>query len=136
MLDTPRTNQALTRLSNPLLDLAVLALEAQLKAWQAFQVEGANFVAKRLRADLELCKALGHCVEAGHAGDCCRAWLGDLRADYAEEWGRLAATTFSLAFVDLSSMGLRLGPRLWAKQVEKPELGPRIRPEQPGRAAA
>ena len=136
MLDTPRTNQALARLANPLLDLSVLALEAQLKAWQAYQVEGANFVAKRLRADLELCKALGHCLEAEHAGDCCRAWLSDMRADYAEEWGRLAATAFSLAFVDLSSIGLALGPRLWAKQLEKPVPVPGVRPNQERRSAA
>jgi hypothetical protein len=136
MLDTPGTNQAPGRLSNPLLDLTVIALEAQLRAWQAFQVESANFVAKRLRADLELAKALGHCVEAGHAGDCCRAWLSDLRADYAEECGRLAATAFSLVFVDLSSMGLLLGPRLWAKQLEKSVPVPVVRPDQERRSAA
>lgn len=136
MLDTPGTNQALGRLSNPLLDLTVLALEVHLKAWQAFQVEGANFVAKRLRADLELAKALGHCLEAEHAGDCCRAWLSDMRADYAEEWGRLAATTFSLALADLSSIGFVLGPRVWAKQFEKalPESG--VRSESGHRTAA
>ncbi len=127
MQETVKIDRTGARLSNPLLDLTVAGLEAQLKAWQAFQVEGADFVAKRLRADLELAKALGHCVEAGHAGDCCRAWLSDMRADYAEEWGRLAATGFSLAFVDLSSIGLVLGPRLWAKQLEKPTSEPGVR---------
>jgi hypothetical protein len=41
----------------PFLDLAVIGVETQLKAWQAYQVEGARFVAKRMHANLE-CLAL------------------------------------------------------------------------------
>jgi hypothetical protein len=64
-----------SRLSNPLLDLAVAGVEAQLKAWQAYQVEGTHFVAKRMRANLELLRSLGHCCEVQSMGDCQRAWL-------------------------------------------------------------
>jgi hypothetical protein len=117
MPETAKTNQASQgRLSNPLLDLTIAGLETQLKAWQAYQVEGAHFIAKRLRANLELLRALGHCAEAGHVGECQRAWLRELQGDYAEEWGRIVATTFSLGFADLAAMGLLFGPRttkLW-----------------------
>jgi hypothetical protein len=51
-------------LSNPLLDLAVAGLEAQLKAWQAYQVEGTRFVARRMHTNLEHLRALGHCCDA------------------------------------------------------------------------
>ncbi|MET0689103.1 MAG: hypothetical protein ABWY38_07905 [Methyloceanibacter sp.] len=37
----------------PFLDLAVIGVETQLKAWQAYQVEGARFVANRMHANLE-----------------------------------------------------------------------------------
>jgi hypothetical protein len=56
-------------LPNPFLDLAVTGLEAQLKFWQAFQVEGARFVAKRMRNNLEHLRSLGHCCEAEAMGD-------------------------------------------------------------------
>jgi hypothetical protein len=117
MPETAQTDPAKQpRLSNPVLDLTIASLEMQLKAWQAYQVEGAHFIAKRLRANLEFVRALGHCAEAGHVGDCCRAWLGDLHGDYAEECGRITATTFSLCFADLAPIGLLFDPRaakLW-----------------------
>jgi len=117
MPETAKTNQASqARLPNPLLDLTIAGLETQLKAWQAYQVEGASFIAKRLHANLELLRALGHCAEAGHVGECQRAWLRELQGDYAEEWGRVVATTFSLCFADVASIGLLFGPRtakLW-----------------------
>jgi hypothetical protein len=100
-----------TRLSNPLLDLAVAGLEAQLKAWQAFQVEGTQFIAKRMRADLEYAKALCHCTEPQSMGECHRAWLQDVQKDYAEEWARIAATTFVLGFADLAGLGWLFGQR-------------------------
>jgi hypothetical protein len=100
-----------SRLPNPLLDLTIAALESQLKAWQAYQVEGAAFIAKRLRANLELLRAFGHCAEVGHVGECRHAWLRELHCDYAEEWGRLLATSYSLCFADLAGMGLLFGPR-------------------------
>jgi hypothetical protein len=125
MPETAKTNQASqTRLPNPLLDLTIAGLEMQLKAWQAYQVEGAHFIAKRLRANLELMRGLGHCAEAGHAGECLRAWLRDLQGDYGEECGRVAATTFSICFADLASMGLLFGPRA-AKLWPNPQPGPR-----------
>ena len=108
MPESAKTNQASQgRLPDPLLDLAIAGLETQLKAWQAYQVEGAHFIAKRLRANLELMRSLGHCTEAGHAGECQRAWLRELQGDYAEEWGRIVATTLTLCFADLAAMGLR-----------------------------
>lgn len=100
-----------SRLTNPLLDLAVVGLEAQLKAWQAYQVEGTRFVAKRMRANLEHLRALGHCCEAQSVGECQRAWLRDAQKDYAEEWGRAAATTFALGFSDLVGLGWLFGQR-------------------------
>jgi hypothetical protein len=81
------------RLSNPLLDLTIAGLEAQLKAWQAYQVEGTLFIAKRLHANLELFRGFGHCRESEHVGACHKAWVSAAQADYAEEWGRLVATT-------------------------------------------
>jgi hypothetical protein len=128
---TTQTNSA--RLPNPLLDLTIAGLEAQLKAWQAFQVEGAHFVAKRLRANLELLRALGHCTEAGHVGECHRAWLRELQGDYAEEWGRVVATTFSLCFADLAGIGLLFGPRaakLWPNVAPGPVVQPRQNAEE------
>src|SRR3990172_5374812 len=90
-----------SRLSNPVLDLWIAGAEGQLKAWQTYQVEGARFVAKRMRADLEFLRACGHCSEAQSLNDCQRAWLSDLRKDYAEEFGRIAGTTFALNLGDL-----------------------------------
>lgn len=93
------------RLANPLLDLATAAAEAQLKFWQAYQVEGSAFVAKRMRADLEYMRALGHCADPQAIGECQWAWLGDVRKDYAEEWARLAGTTFALGVSEITPMG-------------------------------
>jgi hypothetical protein len=101
-----------SRLPNPLLDLAVAGLEAQLKAWQAYQVEGTRFVAKRMRADLEHLRALGHCCDAPSMGECQRAWLRDIQKDYGEECGRIAATTFALGFADLAGLGWLVGQRM------------------------
>src|SRR3990170_2168165 len=70
-----------SRLSNPLLDLAIAGLEAQLKAWQAYQVEGTHFVARRMRSNLQHLQALGHCCDAPSMGECQRAWLGNLQKD-------------------------------------------------------
>jgi hypothetical protein len=92
------------RLFNPLLDLAILGLEKQLKAWQTYQVEGTRFVAKRMQVNLEHLRSLCHCCDPQSMGDCQRRWLGDLQKDYAEEWGRITATTFALAFADLTGL--------------------------------
>jgi len=94
-----------SRLPNPILDLAIAVLEGQLKAWQAYQVEGTRFVAKRLRADLEHLRALGHCCDIESTAECQRAWLRETQKDYAEEWGRLVATGFALCFGELSGFG-------------------------------
>ena len=94
-----------SRLSNPLLDLAVAGLEAQLKAWQAYQVEGTLFVAKRMRSNLQHLRTLGHCCDVQSMGECQRVWLGDIQKDYAEECGRIAATTFAIGFADVAGLG-------------------------------
>ena len=136
-----------SRLPNPLVDLTVGGLEAQLKAWQAYQVEGTHFVAKRLRANLEHLRALGHCCEIRSLGECQRTWLRGCQADYAEEWGRIAATTFALWFADLGGMSVLFGPRAgqpWPQTQPGPQTppGPQIdtkpstRPQHPARRQA
>ena len=93
------------RPANPLLDFATGLAEMQLKYWQAYQVEGAAFVAKRTRADLEFLRALGHCADAQALSDCYWSWLADVRKDYAEEMARLMATTFALGISQFAPMG-------------------------------
>jgi hypothetical protein len=105
MQDSIRAGETQSRLSNPLFDLAIAGLEAQLKAWQAYQVEGTRFVSKRLRSNLEHLRALGHCCDMQSTGECQRAWLKDIQKDCTEEWGRVAATSFALAFGELSAFG-------------------------------
>ena len=104
-----KQSETQSRLSNPLLDLATAVAEAQLKAWQAYQVEGTRLVAKRLRANLAFLQSLGHCGEVSGMGACQRAWFADLRQDYAEEWGRLMGTTSALGFIDLAGLGRLIG---------------------------
>ena len=128
-----------SRLSNPLLDLAVAGLEAQLKAWQAYQVEGTHFVAKRMRANLEHLRALGHCCEVQDVGECQRAWLRDFQKDYAEECGRVTATTFALGFTDLAGLGWLFGQRLanGSPQLQpEPQPGPQPKSQSSLQAAA
>jgi hypothetical protein len=103
--------EKLSRLPNPFLDFAIVGLEAQLKAWQAYQVEGTRFVAKRMRADLEHLRALGHCCDVQSMGTCQLAWLRDMQKDYAEEGARLAATNFGIGFADISGLGWLFGQR-------------------------
>ena len=119
-----------SRLCNPLLDVAVAGGEAQLKAWQAYQVEGTRFVAKRMRANLEFLRALGHCGEVQSMGECQWAWLRDVRKDYAEEWSRIVGTTFALGFTDLAAMGGIIGQRTaQASPQSQPE--PQSKPQSP-----
>jgi hypothetical protein len=121
------------RLPNPFLDLAVTGLEAQLKFWQAFQVEGARFVAKRMRYNLEHLRSLGHCCEAEAMGECQLAWVREIHKDYAEEFARLAATVFTLGFADLTGLGGLFGHR--AAQASG-ETQPIDRQSKPGLQAA
>jgi len=93
------------RPANPLLDFATGLAEMQLKYWQAYQVEGAAFLAKRTRADLEFLRAVGRCADAQKLGDCYWSWLADVRKDYAEEMARLMATTFALGISQFAPMG-------------------------------
>lgn len=101
----PAASAARGRLANPLLDFVTAMAEAQLKYWQAYQVEGAAFIAKRMRADLEFLRALGHCGDAQSIAECQWSWLGDVRKDYAEEWTRLVATTFALGISEIVPLG-------------------------------
>ena len=87
---------------NPFLGLTIAAAETQLRGLQTYQVEGTRFVTERLHANLEFLRALGCCTDLSAIGECQRAWLGALRDDYAEEWGRLAVTTCALGFVNLA----------------------------------
>jgi hypothetical protein len=96
-------------LANPILDFWITGAEAQLKAWQAYQVEGTRFVAKRLQANLEFLRSLGHCGEWQDMAHCHRAWLADLSKDYTDEIGRLGGTTAALTLTTL-------GPATWTSQ--------------------
>jgi hypothetical protein len=116
------------RLSNPFLDLATATAEAQLKAWQAYQVEGTRFVAKRLGANLTFLRSLGHCGDVPAMGACQRSWLDDCRKDYAEEWGRVMGTTFALGFADLAGMGWLIGRCKAQDNRPEPQAEPRPTP--------
>ena len=109
MPQSTRADSDTKKLPNPFLDLAVASLEAQLKAWQAYQVESAQFVAKRLKANLEHVRALGHCCDGQSVGECQHAWLGDLQKDYVEEFGRITATGFAIGFGELANLGQLFG---------------------------
>ena len=91
-----KQSETQSRLSNPILDLATSVAEAQLKAWQAYQVEGTRFVAKRLRANLAFLQSLGHCGDVPTVSECQRNWFADCRKDYAEEWGAAHGNDFRL----------------------------------------
>ncbi|MFO7478469.1 MAG: hypothetical protein R6X03_09020 [Methyloceanibacter sp.] len=119
-----------SRLANPFLDLAVATLEAQLKAWQTYHVEGTRFVAKRLRADLEYLRALGHCSDMQSTGECQRAWFREMQKDYGEEWGRIAATGFTLTFGDLSRLGWMFGQRPPKETQEAPNAPQKGQPQK------
>ena len=119
----PLGGDKLPRLPNPLLDISIVALETQLKAWQAYQVEGTRFVAKRLSANLEFMRSLGHCGDIQSMGACQLAWLNDLQKDYAEEYGRIAGTSFTLGFADLTGLGWLFGKRT-AEGCREPQPGP------------
>ena len=132
-MQEPSRAEKQPRLSNPLLDLAVAGLEAQLKAWQAYQVEGTRFVANRMRANLEYLRALGNCCDAPSMGECQRAWLRDIQKDYAEECGRLAATTFTIGFGDIAGLGWLFGQRTVQSSTEhQPALPPTGQPRPQG----
>ena len=91
-------------LSNPMLDFCIRGTEAQLKVWHAFQVEGANFVAKRMRANLEFLRSLGHCGDSQSTSACQQAWLNCLYGDYIEELARIVGTSVALAQSNLDPM--------------------------------
>jgi hypothetical protein len=123
------------RLPNPLLDFAVAAVEAQLKAWQAYQIEGAHFVAKRMRNNLEQLRALGHCCDAQSIGTRQLAWLREIQTDYAEEWGRVAATTLTLGTAEFCGLGCLFGQRLGQDRAD-PKRQPGTQAKSKGLQAA
>jgi hypothetical protein len=98
-------SSARSRLANPLLDFATAMAEAQLKFWQTFHMEGTAFFAKRMRADMEYLRSLGHCANPQSFVECQWAWLTEARKDYAEEWARLAGTPFALGVSETVPMG-------------------------------
>ncbi len=124
MTDSIRAGSETQTLSNPILDLAVAGMEVQLKAWQTFQVEAAQFVAKRLRANLEHMRALGHCCDGHSVGECQLAWLGDFQKDYAEECGRITANAFAIGFGELANLGRLFGSPATKKLHSQPASGP------------
>jgi hypothetical protein len=106
---TPAGGETLARLANPFLDLAIAGLEFQLKAWQAFQVEGTRFIAHRMRENLKHLRTLGHCCDVPSAAGSQRAWLHQCQRDYVDEWGRLVATSFALGLDEFSSFASLIG---------------------------
>jgi len=136
MQNATRAGEKQTRLSNPFLDLAVAGLEAQLKAWQTYQVETTQFVAKRLRSNLEHLQALGHCCDADSVNECQRAWLGDVQKDYAEEWSRITATAFAMGFGELANLGRLFGSTATKNpQPVQPVSGPQRVPSPTSRGS-
>ena len=130
MQQSVRAEEGRSPLANPILDLAVVCLEAQLQAWQAYQVEGTAFVAKRLRANLECMRSLGHCGDIQSTGECQRAWLRDCQKDYAEEWARVVATTFALGHGNIVGMGWPFGRQTAEVCSEtEPQSEPRPQPQ-------
>ena len=95
----------------PFLDLAVISVETQLKAWQANQVEGARFVANRMHANLECLRTLGRCADALAITAFCRDWIETARKDYSEEWGRLLGTASALGLTDMAAFGQLFGQK-------------------------
>jgi hypothetical protein len=131
MQDSVQTKgETQSRLSNPLLDLAIACAETQLKAWQAYQVEGTRFVAKRLQANLAFLQSLGHCGDAPGVSECQKAWFADCRKDYAEEWGRLMGTSFALGFADLAGLGRLIGRPIARPEPQHFEPRPAATPKQ------
>lgn len=94
------------------LDLAVIGVETQLKAWQALQVEGSRFVAKRMHANLECLRALSRCTEASAMTECCREWFETARKDYSDEYSRLVGTAPALGFADMAAFGQLFGKKV------------------------
>lgn len=125
-----KQSETQSRPSNPLLDLATAVAGAQLKAWQAYHVEGTRFVAKRLRANLAFLQSLGRCGDVSDMGACQRAWFADLRQDYAEEWGRLMGTTSALGFIDLAGLGRLIGRRSTRPEPQQFEPRPAVTPQR------
>ncbi len=135
MQDSTQTKgETHSRLANPLFDLAVAGAETQLKAWQAYQVEGTRFVAKRLRANLAFLRSLGHCKDVPAMGECQRNWFADCRKDYAEEWGRIMGTSFALGFADLAGKGWLIGSPVTSSEPQqfdpRPAQAPAATPAQ------
>lgn len=131
MQDSIKTKgETQSRLSNPFLDLAIAVEEMQLKAWQAYQVEGTRFVAKRLRANLAFLQSLGHCADATTMSECQRNWFAECRKDHTEEWGRLMGTSFALGFTDLSGLKRLVGGALTPSEPRPFEPRPAATPQQ------
>lgn len=111
-------------LSNPLFDILISGLKAQLKAWQSYHLEGTLFFAKRMRCDLEQMRALGRCCDFQSTAECQLAWLREMQKDYAEECARLAATTFTIGFGNIAGLGWLFGQRTVQSSTEHQPASP------------
>jgi hypothetical protein len=88
--------------------------ERALNALIECQVETFRFVARRAYGDLEFLRQFRHCTGWQEIAQLQQAWLGQCVADYGEEWGRLAGTSFQLAakdFVPMQGLIYRPAPR-------------------------
>ncbi|MBM3543498.1 MAG: hypothetical protein FJX44_03180 [Alphaproteobacteria bacterium] len=119
-----------SRLPNPILDLAIAGVEMQMKAWQAYQIESARFVAKRLQANLAFLQSVGHCGDAAAMSECQRVWFADCRKDYAEKWGRLIGTSFALGLTDLAGLGRFTGRPATKSDTQQFEARPAAPPQR------
>lgn len=89
---------------NPLLDATIILLEGNLKAWQAYEVESARFIAKRMGATIEHLRALRQCCDVESANERQRTFFSEAQKDYAEEFGRLLATGYALSIGQISGL--------------------------------
>src|SRR5262245_4236638 len=99
---------------------ATFGAEHVMEALVEYQVEGLRFMARRTHANLEFIRHLPQCEGWQDLGALQHAWLKELLADYGEEVGRLAGTSFQLAmsgFVPMQGLFYR------ARLMKRPQRG-------------
>ena len=67
-------------------------------------------------------------------GECQLAWVREIQKDYAEEFARLGATTFTLGFADLTGLGWLFGQRTAQASRGTHAIGPKSKPGFPAAA--
>jgi hypothetical protein len=85
-------------------DALTWGAEEALKAMVAYQVESLRFIARRTYCNLEFMRHLRHCAGWQDIAQIQQAWFKECAADYGEELGRLAGTSFQLARSDFTPL--------------------------------